>query len=374
MRTKTLSVVYSAIIALTVCSCNLMKTTDATTPAPENITTENTPTITPENKTVELSPIQKYDSTTKAGEKAVNTITQYLFGCGDKMEISVLDEPEMTKEVFVLPDGSINYLLVGRVQAEGKTPNELEATIATLLSKYIKNPKVSIMLKSLNFNESAKFASIIGAVQKPGKIEINDGERLIDAISKAGGLLYINDLWGGRSVANLNASYISRNGVRLDVSFDSLLRLGDMGQNILVQPNDFIYFAESDTNNLIVLGEVQNPNIIPFTRDISLIEAISRCGGFTDNAQKSTVIVLRVKGDDTEMRKVDLEAILNGKEKISNLALKSGDIVFVPEQGLSEYERYANYLTTFANLILQGYQVREQIRFPRIHRHDSAFY
>ncbi|HOK03889.1 MAG TPA: SLBB domain-containing protein [Victivallales bacterium] len=223
--------------------------------------------------------------------------------------------------------------------------------------------------------QTESFVSVVGAVQKPGKIEIKDGDRLLDAITNAGGLLFINDIWGGRAVANLNSAYISRNGEKLNVNLDKLLREGDMTQNILLKAGDFIYFPESDTSNIIVLGEVKNPNIIPFTRNISLLEALSRCGGFTEKAQKGTVIVLRVDGEkNTVMKKVDLEAILYGKENASGLALKGGDIVFVPEQGLSEYERYAGYLMTFADLILRAYQVREQIRFPRLHRRDSFYY
>ncbi len=322
-----------------------------------------------------LMPVQIYDKDVPSDSVAVGQAdAPYVLKKGDRLEISVLDEPEMGREVFILPDGSINYLLVGQVKAAGKSADELADLLAERLSKYIKDPKVSVIIQDLHTDDNEEFVSVVGAVQKPGRQRIRQGDRLLDAITDAGGLLFINDLWGGRSVANLNSAYISRNGEILDVSIYKLLREGDMDHNILVRPGDFIFFPESDTSNLIVLGEVDNPNIIPFTRDISLLEAISRCGGFTERAQKGKVIVLRMNGNETEMRKVDLDAILNGREKMSELALKAGDIVFVPEQGLSEYERYAQYLTTFANLILQGYQAREQIRFPRIHRRDSSFY
>jgi polysaccharide export outer membrane protein len=298
----------------------------------------------------------------------------YLFKEGDKMEISVLDEPEMTRDVFVLPDGSITYLLVGEISAAGKTAAELKEALSASLSEYFIGPKVSIIVKELKKEKLSSYVSVMGAVQRPDKVEIVSGEKLIDAVTKAGGLLYINDILGGRSVANLKASYLSRNGKKLDVDFYRLLRQGDMTQNVLLKPGDFIYFAESDVDNIIVLGEVENPTIIPYTRDISVVEAISRSGGFTDQAQKGKVIVLRNSGEDTEVMKIDLESVLLGKEKQKNLWLKAGDIIFVPEQGMSEYGRYADYLMTFGSLILQGYQVREQIRFPRLHRRDTDFF
>lgn len=327
-------------------------------------------------RVIPLTPIEKYDKQLLRKVEENSKIKKpYVLNPGDKIEISILDNSEMTREVFVLPDGSINYLLVGRIEAQGMTPEELSGILSEKLSKYLKDPNVSVIIKSLETKSDVKsYVSVVGAVQKPGKIEIKEGDRLLDVITSAGGLLFINDIWGGRAVANLNSAYVSRNGEKLDLSFDKLLREGDMGHNIALQDGDFIYFPESDTSNIIVLGEVSHPNIIPFTRDISVIEAISRCGGFTDNAQKGTVIVLRVKGEETEMKKIDLEAILKGNEKIANINLKGGDIVFVPKQGLSEYERYASQIMTFADLILKGYQVREQIRFPRLHRRDTHFY
>ncbi len=362
-----LSAFFTLVFSL--CSCNTAKQAENTDKSKEQPISQISHATS-----AKLAPIQVYDKEEELNGTTTKLEAQYFLRTGDKIEISVLDEPEMTRQVFVLPDGSINYLLVGKLQAAGKTAEELASSLTTLLSKYLINPNVSVLVVELKVSEHLSLASVLGAVQRPGQVEIKKGDRLIDIISKAGGLLYINDIGAGRSVANLNASYISRDGVRLDVNFDSLLRLGDMGQNIIVKDGDVIYFAESDTNNIIVLGEVENPNIIPFTRDVSLIEAISRCGGFTDKAQKGSVIVLRKEGEEPKMVKIDLDAILNGREKLSNLALKSGDVVFIPEQGLSEYEKYASQIMTFADLVLKGYQVREQIRFPRIHRRDSYFY
>ncbi|GEM_PF-1296288 len=296
---------------------------------------------------------------------------------GDVLEISVLDEPEMTRTVTVIPDGTVTYLLVGEVEAQGKTLKELRGELETLLKEFFVKPRVSVILTKIHEEvlEETGFISLMGALSRPGKYKLTKGDRITDAVAQAGGLLYINDYMGGRSIANLKASYISRNGVKLDVDFDKLLRLGDMRFNIQVEPGDFIYIGEADTDAIIVLGEVTSPQIIPHNRDITVVEAISRCGGFTEKGTKSEVIVIKASPDsEVKCVKVDLEALLLGTGKDKNILLDGGDIVFVPEHGMSEYARYAGYLITFAELVLKAYNVRDQIRFPRIHRYDNSFY
>ncbi len=311
----------------------------------------------------------------KADKIEKDTAPQYYrLRVGDSLEISVLDEPEMTRKVNVIPDGTITYLLVGEIPAEGKTVAELRNMIEQSLVKYFVNPRVSAILDQIaKREEEERTVSVVGAVKDPGEIKIKEGDRVIDPIARSGGLLYINDWMGGRTIANLKASYISRKGVKLDVDFDKLLRLGDMNYNVPVEKGDFIYIADAENSSVYILGEVTNPQLIPYNRDISLVEALSRSGGFTHKAEKSRVIVLRNSGLGNEFVYVDVESLLYGSKDEQNMILKEGDIVYVPEQGMSEWSRYAEYLMVFGDLLLQGYQIRDQVLFPRLHRRDQYF-
>ncbi|OGV48547.1 MAG: hypothetical protein A2X49_15280 [Lentisphaerae bacterium GWF2_52_8] len=294
----------------------------------------------------------------------------YLLASGDILEVSVLDEPDMTREVTVIPDGTVTYLLVGELRAGGRTIADLRNEITEALKKYYVDPKVSVLVKKLKREDKLSSSSaIVGAVKNPGKYEVDENDRVLDVIANAGGFLFVTDDSGGRSLANLKASYISRDGKKLDIDFYSLFELGKMENNIPVKDGDFIYIANAESESIYVLGEVNFPRLIAYNRDISLIQAISHSGGFTDKAQRSRVIVLRGDGS-REMLNIDVEALLLGKEEEKNVMLHAGDIVFVPEQGLSEYSRYADYLMTFGDLVLKGYQVREAVLFPKLHRGD----
>lgn len=321
----------------------------------------------------------------------------YRMHVGDVLEISVLDEPEMTCEVTVIPDGSITYFLVGELQAEGKTIEELRSEIAESLETYFVNPKVSVLTKKTfspeieedalanpmvsvivkelrDPNTGEAFVSILGAVKNPDRYKFKKGDSLVDLVARAGGFLFItNQAFGGRPIANFNTSYITRRGKKLDVDFDSLFRLGNMDFNIPLEKDDFVYIGNAESDQIYVLGEVNMPKPVPFSeKDVSLAKVLAWAGGFTERAQKSRVMVLRSTEKDNKFIEVDVESLLLGDEDVKNVRLKGGDIVFVPEQGISEYARYARYLMDFADLLLKGYQIREAVLFPRISRDDPS--
>jgi polysaccharide export outer membrane protein len=294
-------------------------------------------------------------------EEAVKDMPKgpYILKIGDQLEVSVLDEPEMTKDVTVLPDGRITYLLVGEVPAEGETIEALRKKLEKKLTEYFKDPKVSVIAQKVHLEElEPGFASVLGALKNPGKFEIYKGETLTGIIAKAGGFLFVTDNLGGRTLANLKASYITRKGKKLPIDFYGLFEEGKMQFDIKIEPNDFIYIANAQTEQIYVLGEVNSPQLISYNRNI------------TDRAQKTRVIVIRGEGGEETHINVDVEALLLGDLKEQNIALKSGDIVYVPEQGLSEYSRYAGYLTDFADLVLRAYQIREAVLFPPLNRGD----
>jgi len=301
-------------------------------------------------------------------KKTKEKLTTYRINIGDILEISVLDEPEMTRMVTVIPDGTISYLLVGTIKAYRKTIDELRTELTKKLAVFYVSPYVSVMPNTITLpQDEKKEVSLLGALKNPGNYEWNEGDKLLDVIAKAGGLLYTQTELGSRTTANLKASYISRNGKLMDVDFYNLLQLGDMTQNLLLQPDDFIFIATAEDSNVIVMGEVEHPRIIPYNRNISLIEALSICGGFTREAYQSRVIILRPTSKDTKYVEVDVNDLLHGKD-VSNLMLRGGDILYVPEQTLSEYSRYAGFLSSMADLILKGYEVREAVRFPKLNR------
>lgn len=110
--------------------------------------------------------------------------TSYRVKPGDLLEISIWKEPDMRREMLVLPDGTISYPLAGHVQVVGMTPKEIEDVLARRLSGYFKNPFLNVIVKQATGNQ----IFVLGEVRNPGAFTITQPIDVMQALSLAGGL------------------------------------------------------------------------------------------------------------------------------------------------------------------------------------------
>jgi polysaccharide export outer membrane protein len=109
--------------------------------------------------------------------------TRFLIGVNDVLRVDVWEEVKLSLSVPVRTDGKISLPLIHDVQAAGLTPLELKDELTRLLSQYIENPTVSVivtMVNSLNI-------FIVGNVNKPGVYDVKREVNILQAISTAGG-------------------------------------------------------------------------------------------------------------------------------------------------------------------------------------------
>ena len=110
-------------------------------------------------------------------------VDEYKLGQGDKITIQVFDEPDLSIESVVGADGIINYSYLGDVMVGGRTVDEVEYTISTLLENgFLVNPSVNVTV-----TEFRPFF-INGEVRRPGSYSYQPGLTLDKAIALAGGL------------------------------------------------------------------------------------------------------------------------------------------------------------------------------------------
>lgn len=109
----------------------------------------------------------------------------YRIGAFDKLKIDVLGIPDMSKvEIQVDSGGRISFPLVGSLIANGKTPVELSAAIADGLSRYIRQPRVTVNVEEIVSQQ----ITVDGAVQEPGQYPVAGRMTLMRAIARAKGL------------------------------------------------------------------------------------------------------------------------------------------------------------------------------------------
>lgn len=153
----------------------------------------------------------------------------YLLKEGDVLEVSVWQEDSLRKELRVLPDGSITFPLVGRVEVAGHTAEETQIRVAEKLKSYLSDPVVNVVISSINGNR----VYVIGNVAKPGPVILDVPMNVLQVLSLAGGL--------GR-FADENAIRILRsdaNGVQtLPVRYSDLIKARDLSTNVQLRAGD----------------------------------------------------------------------------------------------------------------------------------------
>jgi len=102
---------------------------------------------------------------------------------GDKLQISVWNEPELQREVLVAPDGGIAFPLVGEMNVIGKSIIEIRQDISKRLMVYISEPNVTVTISEVLGNK----IYVLGQVNEPGQYVVNPMVDVIQALSMAGG-------------------------------------------------------------------------------------------------------------------------------------------------------------------------------------------
>jgi polysaccharide biosynthesis/export protein len=109
----------------------------------------------------------------------------YRINPGDEIEVYVWGEDRLQRTSRILPDGSFSFPLVGKIEAAGKLPSELEAIISTGLKDQYRGPvpQVTVSVRS----PSGLQFSVIGRVRTPGIFTPGRNVNLLEALSFAGG-------------------------------------------------------------------------------------------------------------------------------------------------------------------------------------------
>jgi polysaccharide export outer membrane protein len=107
----------------------------------------------------------------------------YLIGREDVLDVSVWRDADLSRVVPVRPDGLISLPLVGEVEAEGKTPDQVAEIVRARLAPFVQDPRVVVIVREIN----APRFFVIGEVAKPGGFPLRNRTSVLQALSLAGG-------------------------------------------------------------------------------------------------------------------------------------------------------------------------------------------
>ena len=119
----------------------------------------------------------------------------------------------------------------------------------------------------------------------------------------------------------------------------------------LRDPEISLFLKEFQKPYYIVAGEIVKPGRFEMDEDITALQAVMLAGGFRISAKSSKVYVFRkINKEMAEVKLLDLKKIRKTSDLENDLALESGDIVFVPRNNYSKFEKYIR-LTSIGSLL-----------------------
>jgi polysaccharide export outer membrane protein len=166
---------------------------------------------------------------------------KYVIGPLDQLSIFVWRNPELGAKVQVRPDGMITTPLITDLSAAGKTPAQLADDIRLSLTKYVEDPRVSVMVDSFQ-GTYAQQIRVVGATEKPASIPYRANMTLLDAMIQVGGL---SQYAAGNRARLIRHDKASGEQKEYDLKIARLLKRGDTSANVRLEPGDVIIIPES---------------------------------------------------------------------------------------------------------------------------------
>ncbi len=253
----------------------------------------------------------------QSGPDRTDAPGDYRIGVEDVLQISVWDNKDLDRTVFVRPDGKISLPLLGEMQAGGLTVGQLTTLLSEAYSRTIKGAQVSIDVQQIK----SRAIFFVGGVGKAGPLQLTQDLTLFQAIALAGGV---------EKGADLEKAFVLRGDKVISVDFVKLIQKGDIAQNIKVQPGDTIVVPVADV--VYVQGEVRTPGAIKFTRELTVLRAIAQAGGFTPQANSKRVSLIRGGGGTKQKIEVDVFEMMRDPAAAADTVVQPDDLILVPQR------------------------------------------
>lgn len=265
-------------------------------------------------------------SAATALDRSAASPSDYLIGPGDTVDVRIFKQPEMSGRFRVSEQGNLNLPFVGVVQAAGQTETELTGVIREKLTRYLKQPELSVTVSEF----LSQSVTVVGAVKTTGKYPLRRPERILDVLGMAGGLTET----AGKSIQLLRRSPMASSEGALSSEAVELvtIQLADLltGRPEYNQPlvnGDLISVPEADT--IYVTGNVVKPGSFTPRENVTLSQAIALAGGLTPTAQASNISVFRGIPGATARQELVFKLRDIETRKVADPVLLANDVVYI---------------------------------------------
>jgi polysaccharide biosynthesis/export protein len=169
---------------------------------------------------------------------ASNDDYNYIVGPGDSLNIIVWRNPELSLSVPVRPDGKVSTPLVDELVAQGKNSNQIAREVEKQLSKYVRDPVVTVIVTGFVGPYSEQIR-VVGQAAKPQFLPYKQKMTLLDVMIAVGGL---TDFAAGNSATIVRSGEGSK---QYSVRLSDLIKRGDVSANVEMKPGDILIIPQS---------------------------------------------------------------------------------------------------------------------------------
>ena len=280
----------------------------------------------------------------------VSGLPEYRIGPGDVIEITLWKGPAATRELItVKPSGKISFNMVDNLYINGFTASQVDDQITGNIAKYIRNPRVDVIVKEYK----SKFVTVLG----PGA---GWGNRAAGGKNYLTGRTTVVEIFSENVTLNTDANLAEvglrrKQGQTLKLNLLNAILRGETGQDVVLDSGDVIYIPliTKDDKRVYIFGEVAKPGVYTFTgSEMRLLDVVSQAGGYTVFAHEDSTKIAR--GDPTrpEIISADLKKLVEQGDQTQNVVLANGDLVFVPRSSIGNINRFVKRITPLMQLII----------------------
>ncbi len=259
-------------------------------------------------------------------------------GPGDTVDVSLYGQPETLRAgLTIAPDGRFSYLQATDFIATGLTVDELRNKLEDVLGKFHLSPRVVVVPQSFR----SKKYYVLGNVAQRGVFPLDRPTTVLEAVARARGFVATGQQRSSYNLADLGHSFLMRRRAdgtfsREPVDFEGLFLRGELQHNKFLAPDDYLYFPPLGVEEVYVLGEARGVGVVPFVPNLTALAAIAQKGGFSENAFRQKILIVRGSLERPETFVIDLQETL--RAQALDFVLQPRDIVYVHRQPWTKAE------------------------------------
>ena len=239
----------------------------------------------------------------------IATPQNYVLGPGDQLVIDVYGDTQKSEQLTVSPDGDVTVPEYGPIHVSGLSVASAQKRVRSRLGSYYQSSDIKVSVAQTR----SIMVNVMGEVRTPGTYTLSAFATVFHALYMAGGISNLGTL------RNIKVFRQGKQITSVDV-YEFILN-GRLAGNVRLQENDVIQVGPYESI-VEINGSVKRPMAYELRKNESLATLLKYAGGYTNNAYKKSMRVVRNNGR--------MKSVFNVEEfEMNAFKMTDGDVVTV---------------------------------------------